>query len=181
MNVKRVDQLAVVMLYTADQPILEEVFQLIADGEFTIADARVVAKASELSSLSLLLSGSWNQLARFESRFSILERRYNFHALVRRSNPKPYPKSALPYIAYIIALDTPDVVSCIIGFLTRSQVQLNELNTIAYEAPITHTNMLGISLAFLLPSESSVSDFREHLIIFCDEHNFEVTMEPQKN
>lgn len=88
-----------------------------------------------------------------------------------------------PYSSYIVAPDIPNVLAKITHFLSEQQVTLYNLHIESYKAPITEAAMLGISLSFGFPAQPPhlVADFREHFIVFCDEHNFDVAMEPQKN
>lgn len=178
---KPMDKLSIAVLYWETSPMADAIFQLVADSHCTVLDARLLSMGADLNTLTLLLSGNWHQLASFEARFAVLKKHHNLSSLIQRFSLRQHSIVALPYIAYIVAPDAADVLSHIANFLLKLKIELHELAATAYSAPVTHAAMLGISLAFILPANPSIADFRENFLIFCDEHNFEVTIEPQKN
>jgi glycine cleavage system transcriptional repressor len=170
------ENLVVVILGLSESQITDEVFNLVAHSGCHIADARVNTTATHIT-MTLLIGGAWNTIAKFES----VIKKYTGQVLVSRTQFRAAQLDSFPYSSYIVAPDTPDVLSRVIQFLSEQEVTLYNIHVESYKAPITEAAMLGISLAFGFPAHNLVADFREHFIVFCDENNFDVAMEPQKN
>jgi glycine cleavage system transcriptional repressor len=170
------ENLVVVVLGLNESQITEEVFSLVAHSGCHIVDARVNTTATHVT-MTLLIGGAWNTIAKFES----VIKKYSGQVLVSRTQFRSAQPDSFPYSSYIVAPDMPDVLAKIIQFLSEQEVKLYNIHVESYKAPITEAAMLAISLAFGFPVHNLVADFREHFIVFCDENNFDVAMEPQKN
>lgn len=170
------ENLVVVVLGLNENQLTDHVFRLVAHSGCNIVDARVNTTATHVT-MTLLIGGPWNTIAKFET----LIKKYEGQLLVARTQFRSAQVHSFPYSSYIIAPDTPNVLAQITHFLSEQHVTLYNLHVESYKAPITEAPMLGISLSFGFPAQNSVADFREHFIVFCDENNFDVAMEPQKN
>jgi glycine cleavage system transcriptional repressor len=171
----------IVVILSADEPnITNEIFKLIAQSSCTILNARMSYLGCEVI-ITLALSGIWSALAKFEAGIPGLEKKYQITAMSRRTQSRSPQPNLLPYSSYIVAPDKPEVVHKIVDFLIGHQVKLHDLYVDAYTAPITAAPMLGVSVAFGFPAKHLIADFREHFIVFCDENNFDIGMEPQKS
>lgn len=170
------ENLVVVILGLSESGITGEVFSFVAQAGCHIVDARVNTTAKHVT-MTLLIGGSWNTIAKFES----LIKKYSGQLLVSRTQLRMAQPDNFPYSSYIVTPDAPDVLAKLIQFLSIEDVTLYNIHVKSYKAPITEAAMLGISLAFGFPACSSVADFREQFIIFCDENNFDVAMEPQNS
>ncbi|MCH9636899.1 transcriptional regulator [Candidatus Rickettsiella isopodorum] len=172
------ENLVVVVLGLNENQLTDQVFRMVAHSGCHIVDARVNTTAKHVT-MTLLIGGAWNTIARFET----LIKKFEGHVLVERTQVRSAQPDNFPYSSYIVAPDIPNVLAKITHFLSEQQVTLYNLHIESYKAPITEAAMLGISLSFGFPAQPPhlVADFREHFIVFCDEHNFDVAMEPQKN
>jgi glycine cleavage system transcriptional repressor len=170
------ENLVVVILGLSESQITDEVFKLVAHSGCRVVDARVNTTATHIT-MTLLIGGVWNTIAKFES----IIKKYTGQVLVSRTQFRAAAPDSFPYSSYIVAPDNSDVLAKIIQFLSEQEVTLYNIHVESYKAPITEAEMLGISLAFGFPAHHLVADFREHFIVFCDENNFDVAMEPQKN
>lgn len=171
------ENLVVVVLAPSESPyIAEEIFKLAAHSGCQIKDARINTTVTHIT-MTVLIGGAWNTVARFEASI----KKYENQVLVARTQAHSAQLDSFPYTSYIIAPDKPDVLNKITGFLFEQEITLYNLQVESYKAPITDAPMLSISLAFGFPAKNLVADFREHFIVFCDENNFDVAMEPQKN
>ena len=172
------ENLVVVVLGLNENQLTDQVFRMVAHSGCHIVDARVNTTAKHVT-MTLLIGGAWNTIARFET----LIKKFEGHVLVERTQVRSAQPDNFPYSSYIVAPDIPNVLAKITHFLSEQQVTLYNLHIESYKAPITEAAMLGISLSFGFPAQPPhlVADFSEHFIVFCDEHNFDVAMEPQKN
>lgn len=171
--------LAVNILGAQQANLTRELCQLIANYDCSILTSRIAILGHEFSA-GLLVSGSWNAIAKLESGLVSFEKKHDIRCLSRRTQ-RPTPEADhLPYAIFITAREQADTVSKIMQFLSEQTLNLYELSVNTYKAPFTETSMLSMMLAITLPASKLLSDFREGLIIFCDENNFDVIIEPQK-
>ncbi|EDP46888.1 glycine cleavage system protein R [Rickettsiella grylli] len=172
------ENLVVVVLGLNENQFTDQIFRMVSHSGCHIIDARVNTTAKHVMMI-LLIGGAWNTIARFET----LIKKYEGQVLVERTQVRGAQLDSLPYSSYIVAPDTPHALVTIIRFLSEQQVTLYNLHVESYKAPITEAAMLGITLSFGFPAQPPhlIADFREHFIVFCDENNFDVAMEPQKN
>ncbi|MES2998682.1 MAG: ACT domain-containing protein [Pseudomonadota bacterium] len=170
------ENLVVVILGLNESQITDEIFKKVADSGCHIVDARVNTTATHVT-MTLLIGGAWNTIAKFES----VIKKQTGQVLVSRTQFRTAQPNSFPYSSYIVAPDTPDVLTKLVQFLSDQGVTLYNIHVESYKAPITEAAMLAISLAFGFPVDHLVADFRESFIVFCDEQNFDVAMEPQKN
>lgn len=171
----------VVTLLGADQHgIANEIFKLVAHCGCYIVDASVDSMEHEFTA-TLLLAGNWNTLAKFESSLPHFEKKHDIRALLRRTQAATPPVEELPYIAYLVAPDSPDILHTITQFLAEETVKLYELVVNAYQAPHSKLAMLSIMIVLSIPTSKSVADFRERFALFADDNNLDIAMEPRKN
>jgi glycine cleavage system transcriptional repressor len=175
------DQLAAIILYATDNEITAALFESIAISECQQVDIRLSRIGADYQTATLILSGNWNQLTRFKTRFSILQKQYTLQAILQDICQTTYTPGTLPYQAYITTPSSPEGLYHAVQFFLGLPIALHELSIKTYQAPVTHTAMLEISLLFMTPPKKAVSDYRESILAFCDENNFEVILEPKRD
>lgn len=174
------EHLIVTVLGPDKHGIANEIFKLTAHCNCHIADARITAMDTEFTA-TFLLAGNWNALAKFEASLPRLEKKHDLHFLCRRSQPITPTDTHLPYLAYIVAPDTPAAIHKITQFLVEETIVIHELSANTYKAPHSELSMLNITIAFSIPTNKVIADFRERFALFCDDNNLDVAMEPRKN
>jgi len=174
------DQLIISVLYPAQDEITQAFFEAIAASECEHVDIQLSTKSTDYKVALITLSGSWNQLTRFKSRFSLIQKYYPITAIIKDIQPTTYPLQSLPYQAYITAPGNPKALNHIIQFFLSLPINLHECSVTTYQAPITKTSMLDIHLTFIMLGEKAMSDYRENILQFCDENNFEIVLESKR-
>lgn len=174
------EQLVLSILGTDNSATVSELFKLIAHCHCDVNESRMNILGNEFTA-SLLLSGSWNALAKFEASLPAFEKKHDLKVLARRTQANAPQISKLPYSSYIVALSQPTAVYKILQFLHEQGVDVRDMSVTTYQAPRSGAQMLGIGLSFNIPGDRLVADFREQFILFCDDNNFDAAMEPQKN
>jgi len=174
------EHLIVTLLGPNKRGIANEIFKLASHCACHIVESRIAAMNTEFSG-TLLLAGNWNTLAKFEASLPRLEKKYEVRTLTRRTQSPTPAVAQLPYIAYIAAPDTPDVIHKMTQFLTEEAITIHELTSNTYKAPYSDQQMLSITVAFSIPLSKIIADFREGFALFCDDNNLDVAMEPRKS
>jgi glycine cleavage system transcriptional repressor len=159
---------------------INELIKLIAHYECHIVDSRISALGQEFAA-NILVAGNWNAIAKLESNLPLLETKLGLNILHRNTQlNEPNPK-LLPYSIYITAQDSPDAVYKITQFLTHEKLAINSLYTNSYIAPYTEAPMINLTISISIPMSVHIADLRERFMLFCDDLNLDVIMEPQKN
>lgn len=174
------EHLVVTVLGSDKAGIANEVFKLVANCKCNLVDGRVSTMGAEFTS-TLLLSGTWNALAKLEAGLPAFEKKYDVKTLTRRTQARTPQPEKYPYSSYIVAPDQPSVIHKITQFLIDQKINIHDLYFTSYKAPITEAPLLGISLSFSLVADQLIADFREQFIVFCDDNNFDAALEPQKS
>lgn len=175
------EQLLITTLYPENSDITRELFQLITTSKCHLKHAHLSPTGTTFQVVTLILSGSWNQLTLFETRFSLLQKQHHFDALIQKAMTQPSLHTSLPYNTYIIAPETSNSINLIIGFLTDFNISVYDLLVTNYKAPFSDMPMLETNLSFLLPKDTSIHYFRENILHFGDEHNLEIILEPKRS
>lgn len=180
-NTKKITQyLAISLLGSDSSGIIHEVSKYAAHCNCNIVEGRITTLGSEVMA-SFLLAGTWNALAKFEAGLPSFEKKHDLRTLTRRTQPFSSQPDRLPYMIYIMAMEEAGVFHKIIQFFDdQKTVSIHELTINSYLAPYSKVPMLTINLAITFPKTKLIADFRESLMVFCDDHNFDVVLEPQK-
>lgn len=171
----------VVSIVGTDQPnLINELCKLASHYGCSIQSCRSLTLGGEFTA-NLLLAGSWNTLAKFETALPLFEQKYDLRCVCRRTQLPAPQEDRLPYSIHIITIEQPNTLHKITQFFADQAINIYELYVNNYKAPITETRMLAISLSIILPAKQGLADLRESFMLFCDDHNFDAIMEPQKS
>jgi glycine cleavage system transcriptional repressor len=145
-----------------------------------ILDTRMTTLGTEFVA-NLLLSGAWSAIAKFEAGIPTFEKKNDLKINCRRTQPRSSQRDRLPYSIYIIAMELPGIVQKITHFFAAQQINIHDFHLNTYTAPHSETQMLSLNLAVTVAKNQLLADFRENLMVFCDDHNLDVVLEPQKS
>jgi glycine cleavage system transcriptional repressor len=174
------EYLAITLLGADRSNHLSELFKLTAHCGCHVLHSRTVSYGSEFSA-QLFLSGTWNAIAKLEASLAAFENKQDLKCFSIRTQEKIKSTDQLPYFAYITAIEDEKVIHKITQFLQEQQIKIHDMSVNSYPSPINAIPMLSIAVSFTIPTNRLISDFRESFIIFCDDHNFDTMIEPQKN
>lgn len=165
----------------ADQPsIANEICKLATHCGCDITESRMTTLGIEFVA-GILLTGSWNALAKFEANIQALEQKHDLRIMTRHTQARAAKPDHLPYTVYLVTDEQPGAVQKIMQFFADMNINIHDLYITTYNAPYSETQMLSISLGITILKSKMLMDFREALMIFCDDQNFDVVFEPQKS
>lgn len=180
-TIKKTTQHLVISVLGADQPgIVNDLCKFIVHCGCSVTDSRMTVLGNEFVAY-LLLNGTWNAIAKLETGLPTFEHKHDIKISARRTQSRIAQPDYLPYSIYIIAIEQPNTLHKITQFFTEQEINIHDFYTSTYKAPYSETPMLAISLAITLAKSQLMADFRENLMLFCDDHNLDVVLEPQKN
>ena len=173
-------QLVIVILGTLQSSSINDLIKIIASHSCHMIDCRISVLGQECAA-NLLISGNWSAIAKLEAHIPALEKKLGLNIQHRRTQQSSVDILSLPYSIYITALDSPDITHKITQFLSDENIPINHLTVSAYAAPYTQAPMLTISISINIPITAHIADVRERFLLFCDDLNLDVIIEPQKN
>jgi glycine cleavage system transcriptional repressor len=174
------EHMAITILGADNSDHLSELFKLTSHCGCHVLHSRTLSYGSEFSA-QLFLAGTWNAIAKLEASLPAFENKQDLKCFSIRTQEKIKTPDQLPYYAYLTAMEDPQVIHKITQFLQDQQIKIHDMSVNSYKSPLNAIPMLSIAVSITIPTNRLISDFRESFIIFCDDHNFDAMIEPQKN
>lgn len=173
-------QFLVVTCIGSDRPgLVNELTKIILDAKANIVDSRMAVLGEDFAIL-MLVSGSWDTIAKLEGALSAHAKDNALALTTHRTEQKKQLPQAMPYIVDAVSVDTPGLVHHLAGFFSQRNINIEDLNTNHYAAPHTGTPMFAIHITIAIPANTHLSSLREDFFAFCDEMNIDAVLEPLK-
>ena len=170
----------VVSVLGADKPgIANELTTLSSENSCNVVDSRMAVLGGEFAVI-MMLSGSWNAIAKFETALSALEKKAGLLTLVKRTEIPNNMSNLMPYGVQVVSLDSPGIIKDISTFFSSQSINIENLQTDSYKAPHTAAPMLVINMTVNIPVSMHIADLRDRFTLFCDDLNLDASMEPMK-
>jgi glycine cleavage system transcriptional repressor len=159
--------------------LVEELTKAILDCSCSISDSRISVLSSECSVL-MLISGTWDAVAKLEDSLPKLAARLEISISSNRSQIPKTNTGLMPYAIDAVCADRLGVVHDIAKFMANNEIQLQDLYTNTYQAANTGTQMFSVHMTINIPSDTAISVVRNDFMDFCDRLNLDAIMEPVK-
>ncbi|RMF18067.1 MAG: glycine cleavage system protein R [Gammaproteobacteria bacterium] len=173
------EQLLVISALGTDQPgIVNELSKVCTDFGCNIVDSRMAVLGGEFAVI-MLVSGTWDAVAKLEAAVPAVARKLDLNTLVRRTERKP-AETRVPYNVSVVALDHPGIVHEISRFFAERHINIEALETSTYAAPHTGTTMFNLTMTVNVPADASIGRLREEFLMFCDDLNLDAVLEPAR-
>ena len=160
--------------------IVDEISRTATEAKCNIADSRMIVMGQEFS-IIMMLSGTWDAIAKFESQVHQLEERLHLSIITKRTQARTPQRESLPYRIDVVALDNPGIVHEIAIFFASQLMNIKSLETSTYAAPHTGSPMFALNMVVNIPAKAHLGSLRENFILFCDDLNLDAILEPYKN
>lgn len=171
----------VIAALAKDRPgVIRELARAIADTGCTVADSRMTVLGSEFA-LILLVSGTWNAIAKLEASAPALQKKLSMSMTMQRSEERPAREKSVPYLVDIVALERPGVVHDVAKFFEEREIGIDDMSTWTYAAVNTGAPMFSVSMNISIPAELHIGRLRDEFTDFCDELNLDATLEPARH
>jgi glycine cleavage system transcriptional repressor len=141
-----------------------------------IEDTRMTVLGSEFAMI-MLISGSKNAIEDIQHNLSQIEKEAAVSIVLKKTTGHLKPKNTVPYKITVTCLDHPGVVHQISSLLAARQINIESMETTAYEAPLTGSQLFRFEAIVAIPPSISVSSVRKELERLADENNFDAGME----
>jgi glycine cleavage system transcriptional repressor len=135
---------------------------------------------NEVICLHMLLSGSWDSIAKFENSLPRLEQRLELSILCRRTSTHSTNNKMMPYAIEIVAFDQAGIVHDVVKFMLENKLVIHDLYSNTYKSNLTGAMMFSMHMTINIPADISIAGIRGDFIDFCDQLNLDAIMEPVK-
>jgi len=175
----RMEYIALTALGLHQNKIISELAKLAYKNDCNIEDSRVIALGEEIA-LAMMISGQWNNIAKFETGLEAIESTLGINVLVKRTQLTVHKTPLLPYTVHVVALDHPGIVYELTHFFTTQQIRIASLHTDTYHASQSGSQMFALNMDVCLDANVNIGNLRENFLMLCDELNLDGIIEPNK-
>ncbi len=159
--------------------IVDAVSSQIFDCACNIEDSRMTVLGQEFA-LILMVSGRWDSVAKLEAAMDALSNKLDLTIQHRRTEPRKLSGDQLPYSIEISSMDQAGIVQNLSRFLSKRDINIEDMSTAQYAAPHTGTPMFAVNVEIGVPTATQISTLREDFLDFCDQLNLDAVLEPSK-
>jgi glycine cleavage system transcriptional repressor len=141
----------------------------IAECGCNVEDSRMSVLGTEFAVI-LLLSGEPEAVARAGPAAQAVGNELGLLVTVKATGAPSGRRTGdrVPYEVRAVCLDHPGVVHEISHFLARRRINIDDLTTSTYPAPITGAPMFSLRMQIEVPADHSLSALRSELGEFCE-------------
>jgi len=162
----------------ADKPgIVNDLSKTVTEHQGNILDSRMLAIGGEFS-LVMMINGPTQQLDTITHALKACCADLGLDALCRKTHKKGPIKGSLPYIITVVALDHPGIVHEVTGFFAHREINIEDLKTETYAAPLTGSPMFSLQVMVNIPIRHGLAELKEQFFDFCDGLNLDASLEP---
>jgi glycine cleavage system transcriptional repressor len=172
-------QLVISAIGTYQPETLSRLTKTIRDCGANILDCRMELLGNE-ASITILLTGSWDAIAKIEGLDKKLEKELSVRLYIKRTEIRVPEKQRVPYSIEIVSGYKNGVINEVTEFLNKNEIHICEFYTNSYQNPYTDMTLLSIHMTVSIPSDSSITMVRSEFLEFCDRLNLDAIMEPVK-
>lgn len=159
--------------------LASQISHAVKESGCNILDSRFSILGTEFSMI-LLLSGTWDAVAKMENMLLKLQDQLGLSITSKRTKLSENASNLLPYAIDIVAFDQPGIVHDITKFMFDNKIEIQDMVSNAYKAANTSAPMFSLHMTVNIPSNISIASIRGDFIEFCDQRNFDAIMEPIK-
>lgn len=131
--------------------------------------------------ITVLLSGTWNAVAKMETGLVALEKQYGLSRLCERTLLPDVQDAFIPYTVQLVAVETPGIIYDVSSFFIEMDINICHIDGECFEAPHTGAVMFSLNMRVNIPADTHIPDLRERFMLYCDDLNLDAVLEPIKN
>lgn len=130
--------------------------------------------------LLLEATGSWHAIAKLENTLPRLAQKNDISLQIKRIQPTNIKASKVPYYIQAISPDKPGILFALTQYFHKKSMNIDELHVEHFLAQKTGTPMTSLSFHTYIPVKANLTSFREGFLLYCEEYNLDIVMEPLK-
>lgn len=157
----------------------EHFTKAVRDCGCSISECRMAVLGDQVAMI-MMLSGTWDAIAKMEDMLPRLESRLDLSVTSSRGQPRSSTRQLMPYAIDVVSCDQIGVVHDITKFIADNNIDIQGLYTNSYQAAHTGTPMFSLHMTINIPTDVSIATLRGEFMDFCDQLNLDAIMEPVK-
>lgn len=162
----------------ADKPgIVKDLSTTVTENDGNILDSRMLAIGGEFS-LIITVGTETGSLDNIDNALRARCDQLKLEAICRKTHRKAPPKASIPYRVQVVSLDHPGIVQEVTGFFANKNINIEDLKTETYAAPLTGSPMFSLELLVNIPTRLGLSELKDQLFEFCESFNLDASIEP---
>lgn len=173
------NHIAITVLGANRAGLIEGLMKAIRDCGCSIGDSRMTVLGDRFS-MMLMLSGTWDAIAKIESMLPRLEHQLQIKVIGQRSEARKRQGNMMPYAIEVVAVDQAGIVHDITQFFAQRDIAVEDMYSGTYAAAHTGTPMFSLHMTISVPTNLSIAGLRGEFMDFCDHLNLDAIMEPVK-
>lgn len=158
---------------------ISQLIYLITKNQCHVEESRMTMLGTEFTGM-MRVAGNWSAIAKVEAGIISLQNESDIKIQCKRGKSLKIEGNHLPYLAQVVALDTPEVVHEVSHFFAAQNILIVDLQTDPFKTNYSDTMMLTLSLRISIPATINIADLREHFMVLCDDLNIDGIIEPEK-
>lgn len=163
-----------------DRPgIVDHLSQTVSECGGNVEGSRMAVFGSEFT-IAMMVSGSWDAIAKIENALPRLERKLDLILISKRTTLKENQTATLQYMVEVIAMDHPGIIHDVATFFSQRSINIEDLYTSSYPAPHTGAPIFTMNLTIGVPGEYSIATLRGEFLEMCDALNLDAMLGPLK-
>ena len=163
----------------ADQPnLVSQVTDNIVNCGGNIVTSRMSSLGKEFG-LMLLVSGSWDAIAKIESIIPKLAKQLKLQVAANRST-EVKNKKTIKYNIHAIALDRKGILNELAKFFSCYEIKLLDVNVATYHVN-QNSKMVNLNLLIEIDASTHLPTLRDKFMHYCDTLNLDASMEPHRD
>lgn len=160
--------------------LFERLTKAVLDQDCLVLHSRMNALGGSLS-ISLLIQGNWNTLAKLENTLPGLEKSLGLAILSERTEEHRPETQALPYQIEVVSMSHPANLYSLAKFFAQWNIGIEQMSSDVLPAPHTQTQMFSLDMIVAVPANVHIATLREEFLDLCDSLNLDAVMEPIKS
>lgn len=161
------------------QALIEPFVKAVRDCGCNIVDSRMTMLGNRFA-MMMLLSGTWDAIAKIENLLPRLEEQLEVVAIAERTEQRTTVATHMPYAVEVVAVDDLGIVHEMVQFFAARAIGIEDLYSGTYTAAHTGASMFSLHMTIGVPTDISIASLRGEFMEFCDQLNLDSIMEPVK-
>lgn len=173
------EHLVVIALGADRRDIVPVISDLVCSNHCQIESTHM-HRCCEDFTVTLLISGHWNAIAKMEMALDALEQETGYEIIYKRTKQTEHAVPGIPYIVQVTTAYQSCILSEISAFFAEQAVTIREVTGYRYIAQQTCAEMFHLQMVVELSVDMNLSTFREQFMLFCDDLNIDAILEPDR-
>lgn len=170
--------IVVTALGSSNAKPLDMISDLCAKYECNVVNSHMLRLGDEIVFYGLI-SGNWDAIAKLETSLQNSQST-DLSIIYKRTEPPKTENNTIPYSVQIFSKDVPGIMLEVVKFFNEIGTEIVAWRTFTYTVSNSSIPLYTVYCQINVPEDYNITDLREQFLIFCEDLNFDGTLEPEK-